>query len=111
METQNGKSEPIKIDVEKVLTSKNPSLGKVIPGFLIRYLKKIVHQDELNYFLAKNSQLKNQELVASFLEFLQINYKVTGTENIPAGGRYIFVSNHPLGGLDGVVFINELSKF
>jgi putative hemolysin len=111
MENSSSKSEAIQIDVEKVLTSKNPGLGKVIPGFLIRYLKRIVHQDELNYFLAKNSHLKNQELVASFLEFLQIRYKVTGTENIPAGGRYTFVSNHPLGGLDGVVFINELSKF
>jgi putative hemolysin len=111
MENSSSKSEAIQIDVEKVLTSKNPALGKVIPGFLIRYLKKIVHQEELNYFLAKNSHLKNKELVASFLEFLQIKYKVTGTENIPAGGRYIFVSNHPLGGLDGVVFINELSKF
>lgn len=110
METQNGKSEPIKIDVEKVLTSKNPALGKMIPGFFIRYLKKIVHQDELNYFLANNSHLKNQELIASFLKFLKIKYTVTGTESIPSGGRYIFVSNHPLGGLDGIVFINELSK-
>jgi putative hemolysin len=110
MEDPNSKTEPVKIDVGKVLTSKNPALGKVIPGFLIRYLERIVHQEELNYFLAKNSHLKNQELVSSFLEFLKIKYTVTGAENIPSAGRYIFVSNHPLGGLDGVVFINELSK-
>ena len=110
MEDPNGKTEPVKIDVGKVLTSKNPALGKVIPGFLIRYLERIVHQGELNYFLAKNSHLKNKELVSSFLEFLKIKYTVTGAEKIPSAGRYIFVSNHPLGGLDGVVFINELSK-
>jgi putative hemolysin len=111
MEDYKGKIEPVNIDVGKVLTSKNPALGKVIPGFIFRYLKRIVHQDEINYFLAQNSQLKNQELVASFLEFLKIKYTVTGAEKIPTGGRYIFVSNHPLGGLDGVVFINELSKY
>lgn len=104
------KAEPIKVDVEKVLTSKNPALGRVVPGFLIRYLKRIVHQDELNDFLAINAHLKDADLIASWLRFLKINYKVSGSENIPAEGRYIFVSNHPLGGLDGIVFINELSK-
>lgn len=104
------KVEPVKIDVEKVLTSKNPALRKVVPGFLIRYLKRIVHQDEINDFLFKYGHLKNEELVAAWLEFFEIKYQVTGSENIPAEGRYIFVSNHPLGGLDGVVFIDELSK-
>jgi 1-acyl-sn-glycerol-3-phosphate acyltransferase len=102
--------QPLSIDVRKVLTSKNPALGKVIPGFLINYLKRIVHQDELNDFLSRNGHLKNQELISAWLTFLKINYSVTGRENIPSAGRYIFVSNHPLGGLDGIVFINELSK-
>ncbi len=110
MENSKGKIESVQINVGKVLTSKNPGLGKVIPGFLIRYLERIVHQDDLNFFLAQNSHLKNQELIASFLEFLKIKYTVTGAEKIPSEGRHIFVSNHPLGGLDGVVFINELSK-
>ncbi|OFX44080.1 MAG: glycerol acyltransferase [Bacteroidetes bacterium GWE2_41_25] len=100
----------IKIDVEKVLSSKNPALRKVIPGFLINYLKRVVHQDEINDFLARNEQVRDADLVASWLSFLKIRYKVTGPENIPSAGRYIFVSNHPLGGLDGVVFIDELSK-
>ena len=110
MESAAGSKELIKIDVEKVLTSKNPALGKVIPGFLIRYLKRVVHQDEINEFLTQNEQVKDAGLVAAWLDFLKIKYTVTGAENIPAGGRNIFVSNHPLGGLDGVVFINELSR-
>lgn len=104
-------NQQIIIDVRKVLTSKNPALGKVLPGFLVNYLEKIVHQDELNDFLSRNGHLKNQELIAAWLNFLKINYSVTGKENIPSEGRYIFVSNHPLGGLDGIVFINELSKY
>lgn len=105
MENKN----PIRIDVRKVLTSKNPALGKVIPGFLINYLKRIVHEDELNDFLEQNGHLKDRELISAWLKFLKIGYQVWGRENIPAEGRYIFVSNHPLGGLDGIVFINELS--
>lgn len=101
---------PLRIDVEKVLASKNPALSRVVPRFLIRYLKRIVHEEELNDFLSRHGHLKNEELVASWLQYLKIKYTVTGTENIPADGRYIFVSNHPLGGLDGIVFINELSK-
>ncbi len=98
------------INVEKILYSKNPGLGKVIPSFLINYLKRIVHQDDLNEFLKESGHLKNEELVKAGLKFMRTSYKVYGMGNIPEHGKYIFVSNHPLGGLDGLVFINELSK-
>ena len=108
-------SEPVspenqKIDVKAVLYSKNPSLARAVPGFVINYLKKIVHQDQLNEFLAKWGHLKDSELIAAGLRHFEIKYTVSGEENIPASGRFIFVSNHPLGGLDGLVFIYELSK-
>jgi putative hemolysin len=99
------------IDVEKVLETKNPSLARIVPGFLIRYLKRIVHQDELNEFLKSYGHLKDAEMIGEGLRFLNIRYNVHGRENIPSEGRYIFVSNHPLGGLDGLVFIYELSKY
>jgi putative hemolysin len=104
------KTENQKIDVKNVIHSKNPALSKAIPGFVINYLKKIVHQDELNVFLEKYGHLKDTELIAAGLKHFEIKYQVFGSENIPASGRYTFVSNHPLGGLDGLVFINELSK-
>ena len=108
-------SEPIisenqTIDVENVLFSKNPSLAKAVPGFIVNYLKKIVHQDELNEFLRKYGHQKDASLIEAGLKHFEIKFKVTGEENIPESGRYIFVSNHPLGGLDGLVFIYELSK-
>jgi putative hemolysin len=110
MESIPGANENQKIDVKNVLYSKNPTLAKTIPRFVINYLKKIVHQDELNGFLLKYGHLKDAELIAAGLSHFEIKYKVYGTENIPKSGRYIFVSNHPLGGLDGLVFIHELSK-
>jgi len=100
----------VQIDVDKVLESKNAALKKIIPRFVINWLKKIIHQDEINYFLANYNDLKDEKLVAACLEYFNIKYKVIGTENIPTDGRHLFVSNHPLGGLDGVVFINEIAK-
>ena len=99
-----------KIDVEKVLFSKNPALAKTVPSFVINYLKKIVHQDELNELLKECGHLKDSEFIEAGLKFLNIRYKAYGQENIPERGRYIFVSNHQLGGLDGLVFIHEISK-
>lgn len=110
MESTSEKNENQKIDIKNVIHSKNPALSKAIPGFVINYIKKIVHQDELNVFLGKWGHLKDTELIAAGLMHFEIKYRVFGSENIPESGRYIFVSNHPLGGLDGLVFINELSK-
>lgn len=100
----------MKIDVREVLRSKNPSLERLMPGILISYLKRIVHQDEINDFLERYGHLKDAEFIRAGLDFFGITYRVGGSENIPGAGRYIFVSNHPLGGLDGLVFIHELSK-
>jgi len=111
MDNSQNTDKILQIDVKQVLTDKNPSLAKVIPGFVIRYLKRIVHQDEINDFLKHYGHLRDAEFIKAGLRQFEITYSVTGSENIPAGGRYIFVSNHPLGGLDGLVFINELSKY
>ena len=110
MEDQKTPDNVLQVDVEQILNSKNPALKKVIPGFLLSYLKKIVHQDGLNEFLRKAGHLKDAEFIAAGLKEFDIRYRVTGSENLPENGRYIFVSNHPLGGLDGLVFIHELSK-
>lgn len=107
---EDKKHEIMKIDVREVLRSKNPSLERLIPGFMINYLRRIVHQDELNDFLEKHGHLKDAGFIQAGLDYFGITYSVTGRENIPSTGRYIFVSNHPLGGLDGLVFIHELSK-
>jgi 1-acyl-sn-glycerol-3-phosphate acyltransferase len=110
MESASENGENQKIDVKNVLYSKNPALARAIPDFVINYLKRIVHQDELNEFLKKWGHLRDSDLIAAGLEHFEIKYKVSGSENIPKSGRFIFVSNHPLGGLDGLVFIYELSK-
>jgi putative hemolysin len=100
----------LKINVEQILYLKNPALKKLVPRLIIKYLERIVHQDELNGFLKAHGHLKDAEFIKAGLDFFNISYKVIHKENIPLSGRFIFVSNHPLGGLDGLVFIYELSK-
>lgn len=110
MNSVTDNSENQTIDVENILYSKNPSLKKVVPRFFLNYLKRIVHQQELNEFLAKWGHLRDIEFIEAGLRHFEIRIKVIGSDNIPKTGRYFFVSNHPLGGLDGLVFIYELSK-
>ena len=98
------------IDIEKVFASKNPALLKIIPGFVIRYLKRITHQDEINAFLSRKGHLKGVEFGKAILELFGARYEAKGLENIPADGRYIFASNHPLGGLDGIAFLVATSQ-
>lgn len=106
-----GAVQPIQLDVKKVLYSKNPKIARLLPGFLISYLKRIIHQDDLNEILRNFAHLRDFDFNDAALGFMGIKHRAHGTRNIPSGGRYIFVSNHPLGGLDGMVFMKELSKY
>ena len=101
---------PLQVDVEKILNDKNPRVRRLLPGFVIRYLKHIVHQDLINEILSNFSHLRGREFNDAALDYMGIRYRAHGIENLPSGGRNIFVSNHPLGGLDGMVFMSELSK-
>ena len=105
-----GNKSVLQIDVEKVLRSKNPLLAKAIPSFIINYLKKVIRQDDINWLIRENGHLRDAEFIGGVLKTLDIRNQVYGRENIPGEGRYFFVSNHPLGGLDGLVFMDELSK-
>jgi 1-acyl-sn-glycerol-3-phosphate acyltransferase len=107
METEKA---PMLIDVEKVLSAKNPKLARWLPGFVVSYLKRIVHQDGINDIIRNYSHLRGSAFNDGALSYMGIKYRAHGLENLPSGGRNIFVSNHPLGGLDGMVFMSELSK-
>ena len=98
------------IDVEHVIANKNPKLLKIIPSFIIRYLKKIIHQDDINRFISKNGHKKGLEFAQAILDEYNVTYTINGIDNIPASGRFIFASNHPLGGIDGIALILSVSE-
>ena len=90
------------IDIDKILQTKAPKHYKYIPKFVVSYLKRIVHQEELNVFLRDSKDKVGVDFLGACLEFLDAKLEVKGLENIPKDGLYTFVSNHPLGGQDGV---------
>ncbi|HRC94758.1 MAG TPA: glycerol acyltransferase, partial [Tenuifilaceae bacterium] len=98
------------IDIDQVIASKSPTLQKSLPRFIVNYLKRIVHQDEINEILAKHGHKQGAEFVEAVLSTMGVNYSVEGLENLQDNQRYLFASNHPLGGLDGMVLIHLLAK-
>lgn len=98
------------IDIEQVVKNKAPGLAKKTPSFLFSLLRKIICQDELNEFLYKNEGKVGLDFADALVEQLSSGIEINGLENIPLDGRYIFASNHPLGGLDGVAILSVLGK-
>ncbi len=98
------------IDLEKVIRDKNPKLLKWLPGFLLRYMKRIVHEKDFNTFLLNNRNKLNHEFINAAIANFEIELSSAGLENVPSDGGCIIVCNHPLGGLDGIAVMRELAK-
>ena len=97
--------ETFKIDIDNVLQSKMGAKAKWVPRFVVNWLKRIVHQDEINKFIEQEGDKQGVEWIEDCLKHLDTKVVVKGTENLPEVSdprRYTFVSNHPLGGLDGL---------
>lgn len=90
------------IDIQKILESKMGKKAKYVPGFIVSYLKKIACQDELNAFLTFSKGKEGVDFLDAALTWLDATLDIRGAENLPTDGKCTFVSNHPLGGLDGV---------
>lgn len=91
------------IDVDKILASKAGKKAKYVPKFLVSYLKKIVHQEEINEYLLSVKEKRGVPFLEATMEYLDTKIEVEGLENLPDDGRLCtFVSNHPLGGQDGI---------
>ena len=98
------------IDIDRILREKAPKHYRYVPKFLVSYLKRIVHQDELNVFLRESNGKVGVDFLEACLEFLDAKLEVKGLENRPAEGLCTFVSNHPLGGQDGIALGYILGK-
>ena len=93
------------VDIDDILKSKMGTKAKFIPKPLIAWLKRIVHQDQVNDFLWESRHLVGTEWLEECVRYLDATLDIVGKENLPDkndGRLYTFVSNHPLGGEDGV---------
>jgi putative hemolysin len=96
------------INIRRLIASKNPRLLKWLPGFIIRYLERILHQEEINAFLRNNPDLVNEDFCKGVLDEIGVSFSIEGIENIPKTGKCVLVMNHPLGGMDAMVLVDAL---
>jgi len=97
------------IDIDKILEEKNPKLKKWMPSFIIRYLKRILHQNEINQILIDHKDKNDYEFCVSILNQFNIKVNLIGQDNIPLSGGAILTCNHPLGGMDALAIVNQIS--
>lgn len=93
------------IDIDKILKSKMGTKSRYVPRPLVTWLKHITHQDQVNEFLWDNKDLVGTDWLVACVKYLDMSLEIMGQENLPDkndGKLYTFVSNHPLGGIDGV---------
>jgi 1-acyl-sn-glycerol-3-phosphate acyltransferase len=120
------------IDIESLFASKNPGLLRIIPKFVLSYLKRITHQEEVNGYIYRNRDKTGLPFVEAILKEFGVNVEIIDKRNfqhpasgiqhqasgikhpanemIPSGGRFIVASNHPLGGLDGMALMQALGQ-
>ena len=106
-------SSVIKIDVDEVLRSRLPRHYCYIPRFVIRWIERTICQEQLNELLQSNAGKVDADFCNGVLKDLNISLDIKGSENLPPRekSRVVIVSNHPLGGLDGIALIDFFSRY
>ena len=94
----------VEIDIEKVLRDKMGGKARLVPRFVVRWLKKIIHQEDMNRFFLAHKDEVGVPWLKSVVDYADMRLTVQGLDNLPddPDRRLTFASNHPLGGIDGV---------
>jgi putative hemolysin len=98
------------LDLKKIFNEKNPRIARIIPGFVYSYLNRVLHLPEINDFLAIHGSKIGLEFTGEVIKEFNISVTLKGEENLPEYGRFIFTSNHPLGGFDGMLLLTILGS-
>lgn len=101
------------INLDEVLRGKMGKKARYVPRFLVSYLKRLIHQDDINDFLWRHRDLVGTPWLEECMRHLDMKLEVEGRENLPAkddGRLYTFVSNHPLGGIDGIAIGSVIGR-
>ncbi len=99
------------IDIEKVIRNSKSKFVRSLPIFIIRGIERLVRQDEMNGVIHRNRHKSGVPFVNDVLKDWNVNVVVKGGENISDNGRYVFVANHPVGGMDALAFLSTIFSF
>lgn len=104
------------LDIRGTIASKSPEfferIPKLLSDFAVFGLRKLLREKQINDFLRNNYDNDGIEFIDSVFDNLSFSYKTANKakSNIPAKGRLVIVSNHPLGALDGLALIKLISE-
>jgi putative hemolysin len=102
-----GKAEKY-IDIREVIRQKNPALLRWMPAFVLAYIRRILHEDDINAFMAAHGHLQGLDFVHRIISEFGVEVSLQGEENLVKNGGVIYAANHPLGGLDALAFMHVL---
>lgn len=103
-----------KIDLVEVLNTKAPQIlnkvPKVFRGIFVKFLSKFLVINQINNFIEKNSIKQGIDFLDALFNHLNVKFDITQEDigKIPSEGGVIIVSNHPLGGLDGLGLVKTV---
>ena len=97
-----------KIDIDEILKAK---VKKKLPKFLVNFLKRRIHQEEINHCIEHAEHPQGVEFFDEALKYVDIKYEIRGAENLDPSRRCIFASNHPIGGPEALIMGSVMKKF
>ncbi len=97
--------------IPESLEQKLQRWARITPQLLVKWLEKKLAIDKLLHLIESYRDVKGIDFVNELVKYFRLHLDVSFKNEIPAGNRYIFVSNHPIGALDGVAFIAVVHKY
>ena len=79
---------------------------------IVRGISRWSRLDQIQMFLDENRDLKDWEFLDASLDYLGVHHHAWDAEleHIPKTGRALIVANHPLGALDALALLKQISK-
>jgi hypothetical protein len=99
------------IDIEKAIRSSKSGFVRSLPRFVVVFIEKLIRQDEMNEVIYRNRDLTGVPFVNNVLKDWNVKIRIKGSENVPPSGRFVFVANHPVGGMDALSFLSTIYSF
>lgn len=106
-------AEPLQIDLPGVLRCK---LGdrrmRLVPRWLVRWLERLICVPRMNGLLRATYPATGGDFARRVLEELDVKIRVVNPDSLPdlSRRRVMLVSNHPLGGVEGMALIHLMSR-
>lgn len=101
----------VQINIENIIKSKNEKVYRILPRFIINYIRRIIHEDEVNDILKRYHGQDGISFTNGLMKEFNVTFNIHNENRIPARGKLIVVSNHPLGGFDGLTLISLVSRY